>query len=144
MPLETFEAVAAQVRPLAGMISLHVLGEPFMHPRFPEILGACSRLGLSVNLVTNGTLLDKFGPAVFKEKCLVQVSFSLRALAALPSGTRLEHLRRLTEFAALKPDRLIAGFRLRGGADDPFVKEASDFVLKAFPDTLRARNTAAR
>ena len=115
MPLETFEAVAAQVRPLAGMISLHVLGEPFMHPRFPEILGACSRLGLSVNLVTNGTLLDKFGPAVFKEKCLVQVSFSLRALAALPSGTRLEHLRRLTEFAALKPDRLIAGFRLRGG-----------------------------
>jgi len=133
MALHTFEAVAAQVKPFAGVISLHVLGEPFMHPRFPDILNICSRLGLRVNLVTNGTLLDKFGPAVFEERCLVQVSFSLHALAALPSGIRAEKLRRLTEFAEVKPDRLIVGFRLRGGADDPFVKEASDLVLNSFP-----------
>ncbi|MEI7480851.1 MAG: radical SAM/SPASM domain-containing protein [Elusimicrobiota bacterium] len=128
-----FEDIAVQVKPFARVISLHVLGEPFMHPRFPEILNICSRLGLSVNLVTNGTLLDKFGPAVFAERCLVQVSFSLHALAALPSGIRAEKLRRLTEFAAVKPDRLIVGFRLRGVMDDPFVKEASDFVLNSFP-----------
>ena len=144
MPLETFSDVAAQVKPLARMISLHVLGEPFMHPRFPEILAASSRLGLNVNLVTNGTLLDKFGPAVFKEKCLGQISFSLHALAALPPGMRMAHLRRLTEFAALKPDSLIIGFRLRGAADDPFVKEASGFVLKAFPESgIRAEHGSA-
>ena len=133
MALETFEGVAAQVKPFSRIVSLHVLGEPFMHPRLPDILGACSRLGLGVNLVTNGTLLDKFGPAIFEEKCLVQISFSLRALAALPTGVRMAHLRRLTEFAALKPDRLIVGFRLRGGEADPFVEEASGFVFKAFP-----------
>lgn len=133
MAVETFEKVAAQIKPFAKVVSLHVLGEPFMHPRFPDILGAASRLGLSVNLVTNGTLLDKFGPAVFEERCLAQVSFSLHALAALPSGVRLEHLRRLTEFAASKPDRLIVGFRLRGSEADPFVEEAANLVLKAFP-----------
>jgi len=133
MALHTFEAVAAQVKPFARVISLHVLGEPFMHPQFPEILNICSHMGLSVNLVTNGTLLDKFGREVFEEKCLVQISFSLHSLAALPSGIRIEKLKRLTEFAAVKPDRLIVGFRLRGGAADPFVREASDLVLKSFP-----------
>ena len=133
MTLATFSRVAAQVKPFARVVSLHVLGEPFMHPQFPEILGAASRLGLAVNLVTNGTLLDKFGPAVFKEKCLVQVSFSLHALAALPPAMRMAHLRRLIDFAELKRDRLIVGFRLRGGAADPFVKEASDLLFKYFP-----------
>ena len=132
MAPENFSAIAAQVGAFAGMVSLHVLGEPFMHPRFPEILGECSRLGLRVNLVTNGTLLDKFGPGVFEEKCLVQVSFSLHALAALPPAARIEKLRRLTGFAAQKPASLIVGFRLRGGADDPFVTEASNFILNFF------------
>ncbi|MFA6434430.1 MAG: SPASM domain-containing protein [Elusimicrobiales bacterium] len=133
MPLENFKNAAAQVKPFARVLSLHVLGEPFMHPRFPEILGVCSRLGLKINLVTNGTLLDKFGPALFEEKCLVQVSFSLHALAGLPAGLRALHLGRLTGFAAVKPARLIVGFRLRGSAADPFVKEASGFIFKMFP-----------
>ena len=132
MTLEMFETVASQVKPFAKVVSLHLMGEPFMHPRLPEILRVCSRLGLRVNLVTNGTLLDKFGPAVFGEKCLSQVTFSLHALAALPAGERLEKLRRLTEFAKSKPGPLIAGFRLRGGREDPFVKETSAYLLSAF------------
>lgn len=132
MSMDNFEAVAAQVKPLAALISLHVLGEPFMHPRLPEILGSCSRLGLGVNLVTNGTLLDKFGPGIFNEPCLVQVSFSLHALAALPAALRQEKLRRCVEFAANRPARLIVGFRLRGNSGDPFVAETADHIIKAF------------
>ena len=132
MSVENFEAAAAQVKPLAAVISLHVLGEPFMHPRLPEILGVCSRLGLSVNLVTNGTLLDKFGPGIFNENCLVQVSFSLHALAALPAARRQEKLNSCVEFAANKPADLIVGFRLRGSSGDTFVKETTDHILKVF------------
>ena len=132
MSLENFETIAAQVKPLASVISLHVLGEPFMHPRLPEILGACSRLGLSVNLVTNGTLLDKFGPGIFNEPCLAQVSFSLHALSALPAALRPEKLGRCVEFAANRPARLIVGFRLRGNSGDPFVSGTADYILKAF------------
>jgi len=132
MSLGDFEASAAQVKPFASVISLHVLGEPFMHPRLPEILGVCSRLGLSVNLVTNGTLLDKFGPEILKETCLGQISFSLHALAALPRARRLEKLRRLIEFAGSKSGPLIVGFRLRGDTGDLFVRETADQILKAF------------
>jgi radical SAM protein with 4Fe4S-binding SPASM domain len=132
MPVDMFEAAAAQVEPLAGVVSLHVLGEPFMHPRLPEILASCSRLGLNINLVTNGTLLDKFGPAIFDEKCLRQISFSLHALAALPAERRAEHLHRLTDFASSKSSGLIVGFRLRGKKGDPFTEEAHNYLLKAF------------
>ena len=132
MPLETFEKIAAQAGAFARMLSLHVLGEPFMHPDLPEILRACSRLGLRVNLVTNGTLLDNFGPAIFGEKCLAQVSVSLHALSSLPPAERIGKLNRLTDFAAHRPGGLIVGFRLRGSEDDPFVKETANFILKAF------------
>jgi len=132
MSVENFETIAAQVKPFAALISLHVLGEPFMHPRLPEILGVCSRLGLGVNLVTNGTLLGKFGPGIFNEPCLAQVSFSLHALASLPAALRREKLERCIEFAGGKPEKIIVGFRLRGNKGDPFVTETADHILKAF------------
>ncbi len=131
MPPEFFEAAAAQAGELASVIFLHVLGEPLMHPRFPEILGASSRLGLKVNLVTNGVLLDKFGPDIFYEKCLGQVSVSLHALAELPPALRAQCLRRLTDFALRKPPGLILSFRLRGNSAEPFIQETNASLLEA-------------
>lgn len=132
MSVAEFERAAAQVEPLAGVVSLHVLGEPFMHPRLPEILAVCSRRRMNINLVTNGTLLDKFGSAIFSEKCLGQISFSLHALAAFPRIRRLKHLRRLTEFAAARPPDLIVGFRLRGERGETFAEEVYAYILKTF------------
>ena len=131
MPLKTFETAAAQAGELAAVIFLHLLGEPFMHPRLPEILGACSRLGLKVNLVTNGVLLDKFGPEIFNEKCLTQISISLHALSQLSPALRGQSLRRLTDFALGKPPGLIVSFRLRGTPGDPFVKETKAAILES-------------
>ncbi|MEI7529885.1 MAG: radical SAM/SPASM domain-containing protein [Elusimicrobiota bacterium] len=133
MPPDLFERAAAQARELAPVISLHLLGEPFMHPELPEILAISSRLGLNINLVTNGTLLDKFGPALFSEPCLGQVSVSLQALADLPPEARGAALRRLAAFALAKPAGLIASFRLRCGRQDPFFKEVSSFFLEVYP-----------
>ncbi len=132
MSVGEFEAAARQAAPLAAVVSLHVLGEPFMHPRLPEILAICSRLGLKINLVTNGTLLDKFGPAVFREGCLCQVSFSLQALAGLPLERRRETLSRLIEFARNKKTGLMISFRLRGKEGDLFVSETRDHLLGTF------------
>lgn len=131
MSPELFESAAAQAGELASVLFLHLLGEPLTHPRFPELLGACSRLGLKVNLVTNGLLLDRTGPGVFNEKCLSQVSVSLHALAELPPGLRAENLARLTEFALRKPPGLIVSFRLRGDPAAPFIKETKAALLIA-------------
>ena len=130
MPLEVFESAAAQAGELAAVLFLHLLGEPFMHPGLPEILAACSRLGLKVNLVTNGALLDKFGPGLFKENCLTQVSVSLQALGGLPPALREQTLRRILDFSLSKPPGLIVSLRLRGNPADPFIKETKAAVLE--------------
>ena len=134
MSLETFERAAAQAGNIAAVIFPHLLGEPFMHPRFPEVLAACSRLGLKLNLVTNGLLLDKFGPDIFSEKCLGQVSVSLHTLSGLPAVLRAQSLLRFVEFARHRPPGLIVSFRLRGNPGDAFIKETKTFLLGALAE----------
>ena len=135
MPLDLFEKPAAQAGALAEVVSLHLLGEPLTHSAFPAILGACSRLGLRVNLVTNGTLLGDYPPALFRENCLAQVSVSLHALAHLPRERRGPALARLAAFALAKPPGLIVGFRLRSEEQDDFYKETVKALLAHFKTT---------
>lgn len=132
MPLELFRSAAGQTGRLAEVVSLHVLGEPLTHPAFPEILAECSRLGLKINLVTNGTLLWQAPAAVFKESCLAQVSVSLHALSSLPEAERPEALKRLAQFAVSRPAGLTVSFRLRSGCPDGFFKETLAGLLAAF------------
>ncbi|MEW5906225.1 MAG: radical SAM/SPASM domain-containing protein [Elusimicrobiota bacterium] len=132
MTLEEFRSAAAQVKPLASGVFLHVLGEPMLHPEFPAILSAASELGLKVTLVTNGTLIDRFGPDIFREPCLAQVSPSLQALSALPPERWEPALAKLVNFARSRPPGLTVAFRLRG-ADDPFSLTARSALLAAFP-----------
>lgn len=132
MPLPLFERAAAQAGELAEVVSLHLLGEPLTHPDFPAVLAACSRLGLNVNLVTNGLLLHKFAPPLSGEKCLRQVSVSLHALSCLPEAGRSAALEQLAAFARSRPAGLTVGFRLRGDKDDAFFKETLAGLLRAF------------
>ena len=133
MPLRFFETLAPQLKGLAGVISPHLLGEPFMHPELPGVLAAASRAGLKLNLVTNGTLLGKFGPELLREKCLAQVTLSLHALEGLPAAEREKTIRALEDFAGSRPAGLIASFRLRGNASSLFFKWAAAHLLRAFP-----------
>lgn len=132
MSPEEFRVVAAQVRPLASGVFLHVLGEPMVHPEFPAILSAASELGLKVTLVTNGALIDRFGPDIFREPCLAQVSPSLQALSSLPPEKWEGTLEKLVAFARSRPPALTVVFRLRG-ADDPFSLAVRSALLAAFP-----------
>jgi radical SAM protein with 4Fe4S-binding SPASM domain len=132
MPLELFESAAAQAGGLAEVVSLHLLGEPLTHSRFPEILAACTRLGLRVNLVTNGLLLERFRRELFSEPCLSQISVSLQALTCLPEAELVPAINRLAGFAAAKPERLTVGFRLRSGGGGPFRETATRALHDAF------------
>jgi MoaA/NifB/PqqE/SkfB family radical SAM enzyme len=132
MPLRLFEAAAAQAGALAETISPHLLGEPLTHPDFPAMLAACSRSDLKVNLVTNGLLLRRFPPELFREKCLRQISVSLHALSCLPSAERGAALNRLAAFARDKPEAVTIGFRLRGDTQGSFFRETLEGLLKAF------------
>ncbi len=78
----------SQVRPLledAVAIGTKVLvitgGEPFMHKQLWDIVADAKQLGLSVNITTNGTLLDRHWDAMV-ESGVDSLSFSLDGLAA--------------------------------------------------------------
>lgn len=132
MPMELFKSAAAQAGDLAEMLSPHLLGEPLLHPEFPALLGCCSELGLKVNLVTNGLLLDNYPQALFAEPCLAQVSISLHALACLPPAERAAALAGLVSFARARPAGLTVGFRLRSGERDGFHEEILKGLLSSF------------
>ncbi|MDD4003883.1 MAG: radical SAM protein [Elusimicrobiaceae bacterium] len=143
MTVEFFRMTLRRAGPLAGVVSLHVLGEPFMHPDLPEILKICSAAGVAVNLVTNATLLDKFGPALFEEPCLKQVSISLHALASLETRGREAALLSILRFARARPARVIASFRLRGDLRGVFERETAGRVFAEFGVTASALERGA-
>jgi len=139
MTVAEFENAALQAGRLAEMVSLHLLGEPLTHEHFPEILDAVSRLGLKLNLVTNGVLLDRRQDLLFAAPCLRQVSVSLHALACLPRQRREAALRAAIAFARAKPAGLIVGFRLRAAPGDAaagaLAKELAEAFNKKAPET---------
>ena len=92
-----FGRVLAQVAPLTRQVCLHVLGEPLLHPHFPEIMALCAKAGVEVNLTTNGTLLDRHADSLLAAPALRQVNFSLQALRS-PQGFDTDSLERILGF----------------------------------------------
>lgn len=92
-----FGRVLEQIAPLTRQVCLHVLGEPLLHPHFPEIMARCADTGIEVNLTTNGVLLDRRAEILLQAPALRQVNFSLQALQA-PEGPDLPALERILAF----------------------------------------------
>ncbi len=84
MPIEVFEKVLQRLRGNVSEIFLHVLGEPLLHPQFPEILELADRNGFRVNLTTNGTLIRQYAENILSSSAIRQVNFSTHAYAYLP------------------------------------------------------------
>lgn len=63
---------------LAKKITFHVMGEPFMHPRFFEILDHAAQLGVNTGITTNGTYLDGEIAAKLETVSAKQINISLQ------------------------------------------------------------------
>ena len=74
-----FEHILQEASRITPYIYLHVQGEPLLHPQFREILDLCDAYRMQVQLVTNGTLLDRC-PDLAGHPSLRKVSFSLQSL----------------------------------------------------------------
>lgn len=79
MSLSQFEEILKQVKPYTSYIYLHVQGEPLLHSQFDEILSLCDQYDMQVQLVTNGTFLNKY-PSLFSHSSLRKLSLSLHSL----------------------------------------------------------------
>lgn len=66
--------------PESIFVMLGGVGEPLMHPQFKEMINLTSKYKKKINIITNGTLLNKeMAEFLIKQKMLNQISISLNA-----------------------------------------------------------------
>lgn len=80
MSLYEIKNYLKQIKEITNYLYLHVLGEPLLHPNINEILDECDLLNLNVQLVTNGTLLNKHLD-ILNHKSLRKLSISLHSIS---------------------------------------------------------------
>ncbi len=115
MPVELFEKILYRLRGNVSEIFPHVLGEPLLHPRFPEILALAEKNGFRVNLTTNGTLVSQYAEQLLSSNAIRQINFSTHAYAYLPKDRAEKVLEDTVLFAhrlsVLRPE-VYVNFRL--------------------------------
>lgn len=78
MDVAFFRQIISQVREITPYVYLHVQGEPLLHRQFDEIMTVCDENRMQVQLVTNGTLLNRFD--LLKHSSLRKISFSMQSI----------------------------------------------------------------
>ena len=84
MSVEEFQSVISQIKPYTGYIYLHVLGEPLMHPNLDQFLQIANENQISVNLTTNGTLMDQNKDLLLINNAVRQINISLHSFPQIP------------------------------------------------------------
>ena len=79
MTAEEFRVLAEKLRGRVSYLSLHVKGEPLLHPQLEELLSIGAEKGFRICLTTNGTLLGKTADMLLSASALHKVSVSLHS-----------------------------------------------------------------
>ena len=77
---EQIEDYVGQIKPFCDYLYLHMIGEPLLHPDFDRILDLLDRKEMKLQLVTNGTLLERY-PDLTEHSCLRKLSVSLHSIS---------------------------------------------------------------
>jgi radical SAM protein with 4Fe4S-binding SPASM domain len=84
-----FETILTRIRDYTDYLSLHVLGEPLLHPDLGFLLDTCHQQDIKVNLSTNGTLISQHGALLLSKPALRQINFSLHSFERPETGLPL-------------------------------------------------------
>jgi MoaA/NifB/PqqE/SkfB family radical SAM enzyme len=116
MEPELFRTVASAVAPLTDEVCFHLMGEPLLHPEFDAYVDFCGRVGLSVNLTTNGILLHENRMRALLHPAIKQINFSLQSFESnFPDKDNSDYLQMIFEFterALLERPDLYINYRL--------------------------------
>jgi len=114
MAAAAFAEVLRRIHGATRFISLHVLGEPLLHPEFGQLLALSGHQGMQVNLTTNGTLLGRHRHTLLTAPALRQINISLHGLAYLEREAAEAHLREMIDFVqeASRSTKLYISLRL--------------------------------
>ena len=95
MSLDEIKHVLKEVKNVTDLITLHIKGEPLLHPNLKEILEECNALNLKVNITTNGSMLLNNIEAL---KCdsLRQLNISLHSINKI-EGINIDNKKYLSD-----------------------------------------------
>lgn len=106
MTEDEFGRIIKKIKGKSKYLYLHLMGEPFLHPKLPDFCRSAKAAGFEVMLTTNGTLVGSHGDFVFKDRTVKKISISLQAAEffqdSLPQidGERFEkYLADISDFA---------------------------------------------
>lgn len=77
--LDLFEEIIRQVAPITEQVCFHLMGDPLVHPRLPELVEICARHDVRIFFVTNGVLLREKQSELLLHPAFRQVNFSLHS-----------------------------------------------------------------
>lgn len=79
MDLDLFRRAIDQVAPLTELVCFHLMGDPLVHPKLPDLIRICEERGVKIFFVTNGLLLREKQAEWLMSSALHQVNFSLHS-----------------------------------------------------------------
>lgn len=113
---EVFEKIITQVAPLTDQVTLHLMGDPLVHPKLAFFLDICAKHQVPVFFVTNGVLMNEAKEELLLHPSLRQVNFSLHSFhdnyGDKDPSIYLEKIFRYTERALAERPDLYLNFRL--------------------------------
>jgi len=77
--LDLFETIISQVAPLTDQVCFHLMGDPLVHPKLPELVDICHQHQVKIFFVTNGVLLREKQAELLLHPAFRQVNFSLHS-----------------------------------------------------------------
>lgn len=98
MPAERFAYYLEQVKGLTPLIYLHVMGEPLLHPELETILDTAHKMGVRVNMTTNGTLLTEKKDVLLRAGAPERINISLHAAEGNSGMAAEEYIRECLRF----------------------------------------------
>ncbi len=100
MTLAEFERVIREVAPYTKDVTLHVMGEPLLHPLFPEFVRVLQENAVPLFLITNGILIDHHSDTLLKFTNVKQINFSVHSFFAnFPNGDLTAYLTQIVAFS---------------------------------------------
>ena len=126
MSKNQFEHILVQALPHTEDICLHLMGEPLAHPEFEEILNISEDKKASIQITTNGLLIERYAELILNKKSVRQINFSLQAFQdnfpEKPIESYLNPIFKFTEAALFQRPELYINFRLWNFGDESFLK----------------------
>jgi radical SAM protein with 4Fe4S-binding SPASM domain len=115
MSLDLFKTAIKESKHLCEEITLHVMGEPLIHPEIKEIIEFAQKENVKINLTTNGTLVSKH-QNILLSKAIRRINFSIHGIKNCFSKEEQQvHLKNIISFtkrAQKEREDLIITYRL--------------------------------